>query len=277
MTTAIFGLGNAILDLFVTLALISLVAIWGALIVFTFNDARKRLSDPFLIACATAGAFFPFVGTLVYTILRPPELLDDVQERDWDLKATQAVLRQHRATSCRKCGYPAEPDFLKCPSCRSRLREPCPSCDRPVGVEWKLCPYCEKTLIEPSRKSGRRKQGSEAGGESGRTPKARSTRSRDESGAAGPESGTRPQAAERRTRKSTTKSTARSADSTGTKSRTSKPRSAGSSSGRSGSPSEGKSEASTAETPTPRKSSGGGGSRRTAERPINSPDSGDDG
>ena len=33
-----------------------------------------------MIACATAGSFFPFVGTLVYTILRPQELLDDVQE-----------------------------------------------------------------------------------------------------------------------------------------------------------------------------------------------------
>lgn len=235
------------------------MAIWGALIVFTFNDARKRLSDPFLIACATAGSFFPFVGTLVYTILRPQELLDDVQERDWDLKATQSVLRQHRATSCRKCGYPAEPDFLKCPSCRSRLREPCPSCDRPVGVEWKLCPYCEKTLIEPTRKSSRRKSGGEQAREadSGRGARARAARSRAESG------GQKTESPAKKPRKSSTAAASGSGKESGSTRRKAP------SSGGSGS------ESPTAETPAPRRSSSGGGSRRSPDRPINSPRSGD--
>jgi predicted Zn-ribbon and HTH transcriptional regulator len=268
MNTAIFGLGNTILDLFVTLALISLVAIWGALIVFTFNDARKRLSDPFLIACATAGSFFPFVGTLVYTILRPQELLEDVQERDWDLKATQAVLRQHRATSCRKCGYPAEPDFLKCPSCRSRLREPCPSCDRPVGIEWKLCPYCEKTLIEPSRKSSRRKEGagSTGSGDSGRGTRARAARTRAESGgSANPKT-------ERKPRSSKTTGARKAAGGE-----------AGSSSGKSPGAGSRKpsgarapgSESPTAENPSPRKTGTSGGSSSSKDRPINSPEPGE--
>lgn len=187
---AIFGLGDGVLGLFLTLAVFGLIAVWIALIVFTYNDARKRISDPFLIGCATAASFFPFVGTLVYTILRPPEFLDDVKEREWDVRATQAQLRRVRAGSCRKCGYPAESDFLRCPSCRSRLREPCPSCDRPVGLGWKLCPYCETTLIEPKRKpEGRRsrtrgrKPEQAAAGAPSKGSRAKAARSRVRSGA----------------------------------------------------------------------------------------------
>lgn len=187
---AIFGLGDGILGMFLTLAVFGLIAVWIALIVFTYNDARKRISDPFLIGCATAASFFPFVGTLVYTILRPPEFLDDVKEREWDVRATQAQLRRVRAGSCRKCGYPAESDFLRCPSCRSRLREPCPSCDRPVGLGWKLCPYCETTLIEPKRKpEGRRsrtkgrKTGQAAAESPSKGSRAKAARGRVRSGA----------------------------------------------------------------------------------------------
>ncbi|MFM8519114.1 MAG: double zinc ribbon domain-containing protein [Solirubrobacterales bacterium] len=187
---AIFGLGDGVLGMFLTLAVFGLIAVWIALIFFTYNDARKRISDPFLIGCSTAASFFPFVGTLVYTILRPPEFLDDAKEREWDVRATQAQLRRVRAGSCRKCGYPAESDFLRCPSCRSRLREPCPSCDRPVGLGWKLCPYCETTLIEPKRKpEGRRsrtkgsKSGQAAAGSPSKGSRAKAARGRVRSGA----------------------------------------------------------------------------------------------
>jgi len=176
---AFLGLGDGALGLFLTLAVFALIAVWIALIVFTYHDARKRISDPFLIGCATAASFFPFVGTLVYTILRPAEYLDDVKEREWDVRATQAQLRRVRAASCRKCGYPAEPDFLRCPSCRSRLREPCPSCDRPIGLGWKVCPYCETTLIEPKGKpASSRGDRSSGGGRQPRQPKGSSGGSR---------------------------------------------------------------------------------------------------
>lgn len=209
LVEALLGLGDGVVGLFLTLAVFGLIAVWIALIVFTYNDARKRIADPFLIGCATAASLFPFVGTLVYTILRPPEFLDDVKEREWDVRATQAQLRRVRAGSCRKCGYPAESDFLRCPSCRSRLREPCPSCDRPVGLGWKLCPYCEQTLIEPKRKvnsakgdrprAGRKTTPTQERG-SGRGSRARAAESRAKSGREGdsPERGARPPAGRRK-------------------------------------------------------------------------------
>ena len=153
MPLAIFGITSNVLNLVVTFALLGLVAIWIALIVFTFNDARRRISDPFLVACATAASFFPFIGTVIYTILRPPEFLEDVTERETELDASGTQLRHLKAHACGRCGFPVEHDFMRCPSCRTRLKEACPTCERPVGLEWKLCPYCETTLIAPKRSS----------------------------------------------------------------------------------------------------------------------------
>lgn len=163
MPLAIFGINNTALSLAVTFAILSLVAIWIALIVFTFIDARRRISDPFLVGCATAASFFPFVGTIVYTILRPAEFLDDVRERETEMKSAETELRHLEANSCHKCGFPTHPDYVRCPACRSRLKEPCPSCDRPVGLKWKVCPYCEHTLIASKRSKPSSKSGSTSG------------------------------------------------------------------------------------------------------------------
>ena len=153
MPLAIFGIENTALNLAVTLVILMLLAIWIALIVFTFTDARRRIADPFLVGCATAASFFPFVGTLVYTILRPPEFLDDVRERETDIQESEVRLRHLKHNSCHKCSTPIESDFIRCPACRTRLKEPCPTCSKPVGLGWKVCPYCETTLIAPKRSS----------------------------------------------------------------------------------------------------------------------------
>ncbi len=153
MPLAIFGIENTALNLVVTILILVMVAVWLSLIVFTFSDARRRISDPFLVGCATAASLFPFVGTIVYTILRPPEFLEDVRERETEIHESEIRLRHLEHSSCHKCGTPTESDFLRCPSCRTRLKEPCNSCSRPVGLEWKVCPYCETTLIAPKRSS----------------------------------------------------------------------------------------------------------------------------
>mgnify|MGYP006197172745 CR=1 FL=1 len=41
--------------------------------------------------CATAASLFPFVGTIVYLIVRPPEYLDDVRERERILEIFEAL------------------------------------------------------------------------------------------------------------------------------------------------------------------------------------------
>jgi hypothetical protein len=146
MPLAIFGITNDGLNLVATLFLLMLIVLWLALIVYTYLDARRRISDPFLIACATVASFFPFIGTAVYAIVRPPEYLEDAHERELEIKAAELRVRQLREQSCPNCEYPVERNYLRCPNCQRRLKDPCPTCGKPVDPRWGLCPYCETNL-----------------------------------------------------------------------------------------------------------------------------------
>jgi hypothetical protein len=146
MSLAIFGITNSSLNLVATLFVLMLVVLWLALIVYTYLDARRRISDPFLVACATVASFFPFIGTAVYAIVRPPEFLEDAHERELEIKAAELRVRQLKEQTCPNCEYPVEKNFLRCPNCQRRLKDPCPTCSKPVDPRWELCPYCETTL-----------------------------------------------------------------------------------------------------------------------------------
>jgi hypothetical protein len=152
MSPAIFSIKSSGLNLAVSLLILMFVVVWLALIVYTYLDARRRLSDPFLIACATIASFFPYIGTAVYAIVRPPEFLEDAHERELEIKAAQLRVRQLIELSCPNCEYPVEKNFLRCPRCKKRLKSPCPTCQKPVDPRWKLCPYCETALPERERR-----------------------------------------------------------------------------------------------------------------------------
>ena len=141
---AIFGIENHALSLAVNLLILFLVVLWLALVFWTWSDARRRIEDPMLVGCATAGSLmFPFIGTIVYMIVRPPEYIDDVRERELEIAAAQARLASIEHLACPYCGFEVEKAFLRCPSCLRRLKEPCNVCRKPLDPRWKICPYCE--------------------------------------------------------------------------------------------------------------------------------------
>ncbi len=152
MALAIFGISNSGLNLAVTLFVLMIVVVWLALIVYTYLDARRRIADPFLVACATIGSFFPYIGTAVYAIVRPPEFLEDAHERELEIRAAELRVRQLTEASCPNCEYPVEKNYLRCPQCQRRLKDPCPSCGKPVDPRWALCPYCENPIAERPRR-----------------------------------------------------------------------------------------------------------------------------
>ncbi len=147
---AIFGITNDALNLAVNLLLLFLIVLYLALIYWTFADARRRIADPLLVGCATAASLFPFVGTLVYLIVRPPEYLDDVRERELEIAAAEARLAQLDEMNCPYCDFEIEGSFLRCPSCLRRLKEPCATCGKPLDPRWKICPYCEAEIGQAS-------------------------------------------------------------------------------------------------------------------------------
>jgi len=143
MPFALFGIDNDGVNLVVNLLIFFLAVIWVALVYWTYQDAQRRIDDPMLVGCATAASLFPFIGTIVYSIVRPPDYLEDAHERELEMRAAEARIREVDGRSCRNCGTPVEPSFLRCPSCLHKLKEPCKSCGKPLDPRWRVCPYCE--------------------------------------------------------------------------------------------------------------------------------------
>ena len=125
------------------LAIFFVVVFWLATAYWVYKDARRRIDDPWLVAMATIlGLVPPFVGPLIYMLFRPPEYLEDVRERDLEIKAMEQRLSL-RDLQCPVCRADVDPSFLICPVCTTRLRQACTNCSQPLEAMWQVCPYCE--------------------------------------------------------------------------------------------------------------------------------------
>ena len=108
-------------------------------------------------------------------IVRPPEYLDDVRERELEMQAAEARLHAARATIlCPHCDYEVEKDFLRCPSCLRKLKDPCANCAQAAG------PDVEDLPVLRGRDPGarRRSRGAAAGAREPSTSGARRGRRR---------------------------------------------------------------------------------------------------
>jgi hypothetical protein len=118
------------------------------------------------VTFAVFASLFPFVGTIIYMVVRPPEYLDDVRERELEIQASEARLAAVQLL-CRHCDQEVRDDFLVCPHCYHRLKSPCRTCGKPLEQTWGLCPYCETPVpeaLEPPRRT-RRRRSEPVGGE----------------------------------------------------------------------------------------------------------------
>ena len=119
-----------------------LVVLWLATAFWTFKDARRRMDEPWLIGLAAfIGLALPFLGPIIYLFFRPPEYLQDVRERDLEIKAMEERLAQ-LDQRCPVCRARVEPSYLVCPVCTTRLKQSCASCGQPLEALWQVCPYC---------------------------------------------------------------------------------------------------------------------------------------
>jgi hypothetical protein len=125
------------------LALFFVAVFWLATAFWVYKDARRRVEDPWLVAMATVlGLVPPFLGPIIYMFFRPPEYLEDVRERELEIRAMEERLTK-RDHSCPVCEAAVEPAFLVCPVCRTKLKQACMTCRSPLEPLWQVCPYCE--------------------------------------------------------------------------------------------------------------------------------------
>ena len=122
-----------------------LIIVWLAFVYWTYRDAKLRVeSQASAIFWAVIILMLNFLGLILYLILRPPEYLDDVVERDLEIETMETLLN-NKEFSCPACGNPVKDDFLICPYCRKKLKSSCINCGKPLSLNWKVCPYCRNT------------------------------------------------------------------------------------------------------------------------------------
>lgn len=81
-----FGVISFMLKVFVVL-------LWAALVWWTYQDAKRRIESPPYIAAAVAlSIILPFLGTIIYLVVRPPEYLLEARERELELIALEQRL-----------------------------------------------------------------------------------------------------------------------------------------------------------------------------------------
>ena len=131
----LFGISNDGLNLAVNLLVVLLVVVYLALIVWTFLDARRRIEDPGLVACATAASLFPFVGAI--DLLDPPPA--GVHRGPQGARARDPRLRAARPAARASSRAPTASTRSSATTCaartaEARLKDPCPTlpeADRP--------------------------------------------------------------------------------------------------------------------------------------------------
>lgn len=124
------------------LSIFFVVVLWLATAFWVFKDARRRIDDPWLVAMATLlGLVPPFLGPIIYLFFRPPEYLDDVRERELEIRAIEERLAQ-ASLQCPVCRARVESSYLVCPVCTTRLKQACVSCGAPLEAIWQVCPHC---------------------------------------------------------------------------------------------------------------------------------------
>jgi hypothetical protein len=129
------------------LAILLAVVFWLGLAFWVHRDARRRISDGFLVFSANLlGLVPPYLGPLVYLLLRPAETLADAHSRHVELQVLEQQLGRAQP-SCPFCSSPVADDYLACPVCTTMLREPCARCNAPLEPLWQMCPYCATPVV----------------------------------------------------------------------------------------------------------------------------------
>ena len=127
-------------------------ALHGGAIIWTFRDMRARSRDVLaLIVAVLLVALLPLIGLIVYLMLRPRETLAEAYERSLEQEALLQAIEEPEI--CPGCGARVKPDYILCPNCHTRLKQPCPSCGRALHLHWSVCPYCGTSVtpqvVEP--------------------------------------------------------------------------------------------------------------------------------
>lgn len=129
------------------------VALWFALILWTFRDIESRSRSVVSQVFSTLVVVLFFLpGVLIYLILRPKQTLDEAFARS--LEEEYLLQDLEDLALCPTCNRPVREEFIVCPTCYTELRHACPVCSKLVELSWSICPYCTAELTSPEALDG---------------------------------------------------------------------------------------------------------------------------
>lgn len=169
---------------FLAIGIAYLIALWFALVAWTFRDIESRSRSVFTQVFSTLLVVLFFVpGLLLYLILRPKESLDQVFQRA--LEEEYLLQDLDELPLCPGCQRSVDTDFVICPHCQTSLRHPCATCSHLIDRRWAVCPYCTapvsadaetaqqaiaSVMVEPAKQSKRERAIAAAAERTGATP-----------------------------------------------------------------------------------------------------------
>jgi len=117
------------------------VALWLALVIWTYRDIRARARDRLVhILAAVLVALLNLPGVLVYLILRPTRTLEEEYQQTLEEEALLQAIEDQAV--CPGCERRIKEDWQVCPNCQTKLKKPCHQCGKLMELPWNLCPYC---------------------------------------------------------------------------------------------------------------------------------------
>lgn len=118
-----------------------MVALWFALVVWTYRDTVLRSRNPLMQVFSTLIVVLFFIpGTVIYLLLRPRETLEERQQR-W-IEEEYLAQELDEILACPSCSRAVRDEWIYCPSCRFQLRRACQGCGRLVETLWEMCAFC---------------------------------------------------------------------------------------------------------------------------------------
>lgn len=115
--------------------------LWLSTVIWTYSDAKRRGSAALTWAAFTFA--FPFIGILIYLLLRPKETVEEAELNALEYEFKKSLLEEE-VKFCPACGKRIEDDFQICPYCLKKLKKKCSNCERLLKLDWHVCPYCRQ-------------------------------------------------------------------------------------------------------------------------------------